>query len=371
MGKASSKDHRYALIIAGGSGTRLWPMSRRSLPKQLIPLPDGRSLLQTAAERLRGLVDPSHLYVCASQMHEEVILQALPELPAANFLGEPVGRDTLNAVGLGAAVIASRDAEAAVGVFSADQIILPEDRFREAVDRGFAVAEEEPDALVAFGVRPTWGAPGFGYVRMGAPGPHGSCWVEVYHEKPGAERAAEYAAQPERYAWNAGNFVWRAETILAAMARHCPENHAALVALAERWDAPDRLAVLAEVYPELPKTSIDYAVMEQVGRDPLVRVAAIPLDLSWMDVGSWPMFANTCPRDEHGNALGPGRSLLLDSRNTLVASSDPEHLLAVIGCDDLAVVHTPDATLVCRADRAEAIKEMHALVTERYGDTLL
>jgi mannose-1-phosphate guanylyltransferase len=141
--------------------------------------------------------------------------------------------------------------------------------------------------------------------------------------------------------------------------------------IADAWDTPRQCAVLAEVFPTLKKISVDFAVMEPASRDPQVHVAAVPMPLSWLDVGSWPFFAETCPKDADGNALGAGRTLLMDSRRTLVASNDPNHLIATIGCDDLIVIHTPDATLVCRADKAEAIKELHKRVGEKFGKELL
>jgi len=161
--------------------------------------------------------------------------------------------------------------------------------------------------------------------------------------------------------------VWRADTLLDCIRRYSPENHAGLMRIADAWDGPRRQAVLEEVYPTLKKISVDYAVMEPASRDAAVTVAAIPMPLRWLDVGSWPSFAETCPRDEHGNAIAAGRTLLLDTHGTLAVSSDPNHLIAAIGCEDLIIVHTPDATLICRADCADAIKELHGQIAERYG----
>jgi mannose-1-phosphate guanylyltransferase len=149
-----------------------------------------------------------------------------------------------------------------------------------------------------------------------------------------------------------------------------PETHAGLMRIADAWDPPRRAAVLNEVYPTLKKISVDFAVMEPASRDPQVVVAAIPMPLRWLDIGSWPFFGETCPRDEKGNAIAAERRVLMDTRKTLVASSDPKHLIATIGCEDLVIVHTPDATLVCRADCAEAVKDLHHLVSEQFGQEL-
>ena len=187
--------------------------------------------------------------------------------------------------------------------------------------------------------------------------------LRQFREKPDLETAKRYVeAGPERFLWNSGMFVWRAATLLDCIRRYVPENHAGLMRIAEAWDGPRRQAVLEEVYPTLKKISVDYAVMEPASRDPAVTVAAIPMPLRWLDVGSWPSFAETCPRDEHGNALAAEQTLLLNTHGTLAASSDPSHLIATIGCEDLIIVHTPDATLICRADCADAIKELHGRI---------
>jgi mannose-1-phosphate guanylyltransferase len=359
---------RYAVIIAGGSGTRLWPMSRAALPKQLIPLIGGQSLLEIAVERLEGLLPPQRCFVCAGQAHAEAIARALPRLGPGQFLGEPCGRDTLNAVGFTAAILAQRDPDATIGVFTADHIIKPIEQFRTIVDSGFAVVEKHPETLLTFGISPTGPATGYGYLELGEVFDAPARRLKQFREKPDLETARRYVeAGPERFLWNSGMFVWRAETLLDCIRRYAPENHAGLMRIADAWNGSHRRAVLDEVYPTLKKISVDYAIMEPASRDPAVTVAAIPMPLAWLDVGSWPSFAETCRRDEHGNALAAGRTLLLDTQGTLAVSSDPNHLIATIGCENLIVVHTPDATLICRADCADAIKDLHGQIAERYG----
>jgi mannose-1-phosphate guanylyltransferase len=360
---------RYALILAGGLGTRLWPMSRGHRPKHLLPLVGGKSLLQVAYERLEGLVAPERRFVCSAREHVRAIQAALPKLGPDQLLGEPVGRDTLNAVGLGAAVLARSDPEAVIAVVTADHIIEPIDRFQAIIASGFELPERSPQTLVTFGIAPTHAATGYGYLELAAPlGPTARI-VRRFKEKPGDAAAREYlAAGPDRYLWNSGMFVWRAATLLECIRRYVPASHAGLVRIAGAWDGPDREAVLRDVYPSLAKISVDYAVMEPASADPDFQVAAIPMPLVWQDVGSWAALAEICPHDEHRNALAAPRHVLLDTRGTLVASSDPSHLIAVVGCEDLVIVHTPDATLVCRADRAEEVKRICEIVAERFGD---
>jgi mannose-1-phosphate guanylyltransferase len=359
---------RYAVILAGGSGVRLWPMSRGANPKQLIPFIRGKSLLELAWLRLAGLAPPENCYVCAGLRHREAVLKALPELSAGRFLGEPAGRDTLNAVGLSAAVIGKRDPEAIIAVFPADHLIEPVDRFQRIVARACELVERIPNTLVTFGIAPTFASTGYGYLQLGAALDGEAREVEEFKEKPGAPAARSYyEAGPARYLWNSGMFVWRAATLLDCIRRYEPGSYQGLARIAEVWDTADRDRVLAEVYPSLRKVSVDYAVMEPASHDPSVRVAALPMPLQWLDVGSWVTYAQTCPKDDKGNALAAEKHILEGVSNTLVASSDPGHLIAVLGCQDLIVVHTPDATLVCRRDQAEAIKQLQEKVAAIFG----
>lgn len=363
---------RYAMIMAGGSGTRLWPMSRRCKPKQLIPFLDGHTLLDMAWERLEGLFEPDRVLVCAAEAHRDVITQALPRLQPENFIGEPVGRDTLNAVALSAMVISLREPQAVMAVVTADHIIHPKARFQKYLDTGLRAVEQDSRTLVTFGITPTAPATGFGYLELGDKLEEGCYWLKRFKEKPPPAIAEEYfRAGPERYLWNSGMFVWRVDTLLECVQRYEPETYATLTELGRVWNTPERDAELARVYPTLKKISVDYAVMEPASVDPLLRVLAVPMTLEWMDVGNWRSFALTCPEDEQGNRLGTRRAVLEGTRGTLVASSDPDHLIAVVGCEDLMVIHTPDATLICPAHLVERVKDVTALIEEQYGSDVL
>ena len=354
---------RYAVIMAGGAGTRLWPMSRTGRPKQLLHFINGHSLLSLAAARMQGLLDPAALYVCTGAAYRDDVLAELPTLPATQLLGEPMGRDTANAVGFSAAILAKRDPDASFAVLTADHIIEPVTVFQDALRRAFDAVDKHPEYLVTFGITPSYPATGFGYVQRGAeiaglPGVHR---VEAFREKPTEELAKRYIAE-RTYAWNSGMFVWKARTILEQIQKHLPVSHALLMKIADAWDTPQQDRVLNAVYPELTKISIDFAVMEKAP-----HVATVAMPVQWLDVGSWPAYGQTLKPDAAGNRAGAVKAIHLGSRNVLAVSEDPAHLIATIDCADLIIVHTAKATLVCPAKDAEKIKALVAEVEKQTG----
>ena len=356
---------RHALILAGGSGTRLWPFSTAALPKQLVPLLNRRSLLDIAVERATSVVPPSQVWLGAGESLRDAV-SAVDGLQADRLIVEPSGRDTLPAVALGCAVVAASDPDAVVAVLTADHLIEPLSSFAATLEQAFALAEERPDALVTFGVVPDHPATGFGYLELGEPLDGAARRVTTFREKPSHSLAADFlAAGPERYLWNSGMFVWRAETLLRAVDEFVPESAAALRELGRAYGTPEWDALAADVWPHVAKLSVDYGVMEPASQSAGFTVAALPLSARWLDVGSWPAFGDAVGRDEQGNAVA-GQAVVLDARDCVVASSDPGHLVTVLGCEGLVVVHTPAATLVVPAEHAQRVKELHAVVSEQH-----
>jgi len=350
---------RYAMIMAGGSGTRLWPLSRREEPKQLLRFIGGKSLLEIAGDRLEGVIPAERRLVCASDAYRERILRDLPWLRPGRYLGEPEGRDTLNAVGFGAAVLAKEDPDAIFAVLTADHVIEPQDEFARRLDLGFRLVEADPMRFVTFGITPTFPATGYGYVERGdaLAGFDGAFRAKRFVEKPDRARAEEYLASGA-FSWNSGMFIFRASTMMLAIERFKPESAKGLAEIASAWGGATTQPTIARVYPTLPKTSIDYGVMEPASRDAELSIAVVPMSVRWMDVGSWPTFAETLAADEHGNRASGAATMHLDSRRVLVVGDDPSHLVATIGCEDLIVIRTKDATLVCRAKDAERVKDL-------------
>jgi mannose-1-phosphate guanylyltransferase len=357
------------MIMAGGAGTRLWPMSRRDRPKQLLPFIGGRSLLEVAVKRLEGVVPPTQRCICTGESFREAIREALPDFTDDQILGEPEGRDTLAAVGFPAAVAVREDPDAVIAVFTADHLIEPVEDFQRRVEVGYQVAEQHPNTLVTFGIKPTHPATGFGYVEMGEPlaGFDRAFQTVRFIEKPDAHTAAEYVASG-RYAWNSGMFVWRAATLLDCIRRYKPAVHEGLVQIADAWGTDGQSMVLNEVYPTLEKISIDFAVMEPASTDEAVDVATVSMPLDWLDVGSWPAYGQTLEADEAGNRVACDRAVLLDSNNNLIVGDDPNHLIAAVGIDDLVIVRTEGATLICHRDHAQKIKQLHEVVGRKFGE---
>ena len=363
---------QYGVIMAGGAGTRLWPLSRGSKPKQLLPVIQGKSLLRLSYDRLRGILPPERIYVCTGAAFGPQVLENLPELPKENLLGEPVGRDTANAVGFSAAILHAKDPDAVCAVVTADHKIEPIDAFQASLATAFEVVAEQPQALVTFGIVPTFGHTGLGYIHRGEPldlkTGASAYWVQAFKEKPLKPTADRYV-ESGRYYWNSGMFVWRCDTVLNELAAHLPLSHRGLMKIADAWSTPRRDMVLQEVYPSLPKISIDYAVMEPASEGKgKARVAVVEMPVQWLDVGSWTALAETLRTDEHNNSIECGACLFIDSDDNIIVSDDPEHLISTIGINDMIIVHTPDATLVCPKGEAQRVKDLVGKVKERFGN---
>jgi mannose-1-phosphate guanylyltransferase len=341
-------EHFYAVVMAGGSGTRFWPLSRKHQPKQTLPILGTATMVRQTVERLFPLFDPQQVFVVTAREHADRVRSDLDLLPPENIIDEPMGRDTAAAIGLAATFLHWRDHEAAFAVLPADHFIDDPVRFQKALAKGREAARS--GALVTFGIKPRYPATAYGYLqrgeRMGD-----LVRVRRFCEKPKEDVAREFFRSGEYY-WNGGIFVWEAGSILAEINRFLPDLASSLKVIERSLGTSDLPATLSREYSKLKRVSIDYGVMEKAG-----QVLMVETDFEWDDVGSWNAAADRRPKDEAGNSIG-GNVLAVETKDSLVLSSDPGHLVGVLGMDGFIVVHTPDATLVCPKSRAEEVKKL-------------
>ncbi len=335
------------MIMAGGGGTRFWPRSRNHRPKQFLTFSGERTLLQGTADRLSALIPPERTWVLTGAMHADLAREQLPEVPAPQIVGEPMGRDTAACIGLGAALIARTDPDATILVTPADHVIEPVREFERAVSAASGFVSDHPQALFTFGIPPTYPATGYGYIHRGRPiGVRNQVplsAVREFREKPNADLAEQFVASGE-YFWNAGIFVWKAATILNELKRQRPALHAACERIADAWNTPDRDPVFRREYEACEKISIDFAVMEHAS-----EVMVIQAPYQWDDVGSWLALERRNPQDVNGNTI-QGQHVGINTNHCVVVG-DPGHVITTIGVSNLLIVHDGDATLV--ADRRE------------------
>ncbi len=356
----------HAVIMAGGGGTRFWPRSRAQRPKQFLTLAGDRSLIQTARDRVEAAIPAERTWVITGAAYRDETARQLPELAADRIVGEPCGRDTAACIGLGAALIARQDPDAAMIVMPADHVIEPVQEFRRALHAAELTAAEHPHALVTFGILPTYPATGYGYIRRGPEVAHRQgvtvYRVQSFHEKPKADAAERFFHAGEFY-WNSGIFVWKAATILGYLRELQPKLHAAVERIADAWPTPQRDAVLRREYEGLEKISIDYAVMEHAR-----EVLVVQAPYLWDDVGSWHALERMHPQDADGNTV-LAEHCGLNTRNCIIVG-EPGRLLATGGVANLVIVQDGDATLVADRCDEKTVKELVELLKkhglERY-----
>ena len=349
--------HYHAVIMAGGSGTRLWPLSRRRHPKHLLALLESSTLFQSTVARLQGMFPTARVWVVTVEEQVRQIKQQAPAIPAENYLPEPAPRGTASVVGLAAIALKHRDPNAVMAVLPSDHFIRHTRLFHRLLEAAYLVAQE--GFLVTLGIKPTYPATGYGYIQRGEPlGVYAD--MKAYHvrrfkEKPDPVTARKMLAAGG-HSWNSGMFVWRVDVILAEIRRQMPDLHAALERIDAAWDTPQRQAVIEEVWPGLQTETVDYGVME--GAE---KVAVIPAQgLGWSDVGSWEALFDVLPTDEDGNILRGGQHISIDARDNLVFVQNGrlQKLVAVLGVENVVVVDTEDALLVCSRDQAQRVKEI-------------
>lgn len=357
MVEAKLMQHAYAVIMAGGGGTRLWPLSRQSRPKQMLTLIEERSLFQIAVQRLRALLPPERILVVTSQQQAVELKTHAPELPTENYILEPQPRGTAAAIGLAAAALGQRDPQAVMIVLTADHYIGNESGFHRYLEAAVALAQTGP--LVTLGIDPAFPATQYGYIQMGELLGEYSGFVahkvKRFKEKPSLQEAETMLASGD-HAWNSGMFIWSIARIMQEFSQQMPDLYDALQKVAAAMGTPNYEDVIAHEWPRIAAQTIDYGVMEHAA-----NVAVIPArELAWNDVGSWTSLFEVLPADGNGNLTLHPHHHDLDSHSSLVlgASNADERLIVTVGVHDLVVVDTGDVLLICTRERAQDVRKV-------------
>jgi mannose-1-phosphate guanylyltransferase len=341
-----------AVILAGGTGTRFWPLSRKRRPKQFLPIISSKNMIQETVDRLRPCLAAEHIYTIADRALSTQIRSALPDLPDGNLLIEPEGRNTAPCLMLATAALYAENPEAVIAALPADHFIADAERFRKLLVAGAETAASD-DRLITFGIPPSYPATGYGYIRFSRRSPRrvgSGPFFEVleFKEKPDATTARAFC-EAGQYFWNSGMFLWQAQVFVRQIERYAPSLHAQWEAMLEAVRLRDEERIAA-VYALLPPTSIDYALMEKSE-----GVLMGEGDFGWSDVGAWSALSRFWGEDEAKNSV-QGECMALEARNNTVYN--PDKLTALIGVEDLIVVETEDALLICRRDLDQKVKEL-------------
>jgi mannose-1-phosphate guanylyltransferase len=355
----------YVVIMAGGTGTRFWPKSRARLPKQLLQVVGNRTMIQASVDRLGEFVNSENLFVVATGQQAEGILEQLPLLKPENLILEPKGKNTAPCIGLASIFLEKLNPKEVMLILPADHLIQEEEKFIATIKHAEKVAQES-DSLVTIGIQPTYPATGYGYIQCnGAVGEQ--LYSEVYQVKTFAEKpdikTAERFLQSGDFLWNSGIFLWKVESILAAIEEHLPELFDSLMEIKPVLGLPEEAEVIHKVYCQIKGISIDYGVMEHAQ-----NVVVLRGDFGWNDVGSWEEVYKISEKDADGNVV-TGEHVLKDVTNCLIDSR--KKVIAAIGIDNLVIVETGDALLICRRDRAQEVKEIVEIMKRKNMDEFL
>jgi len=349
-------EHRYAVIMAGGGGTRLWPLSRKDKPKQLLPLIGQETLFQSTVARLTDLFPPERiLVVTVKEQAHEMKLQ-VPDLPEENYLIEPAPRGTASVVGLAAMALQKRDPEASMAILPSDHFIRNVDLFHYLLNAAFDVADDK--YLVTLGITPTMPSTAYGYIQQGTSLGGGYKYpvytVQSFREKPNDE-TAQQLLRMGGHSWNSGMFIWRADAILGEIDKQMPDLGNALQEIGKAWNTSSQDETLNTIWPDLKNETVDYGIMEKAE-----KVAVLPAGgLGWSDVGSWSSLFEVLLPDMNGNiATNAALHLALETNNTLVYGGGSDRLIVTIGVDDMVVIDTGDALLICKTDQAQKVKDV-------------
>lgn len=345
----------YAVIMAGGGGTRLWPLSRQANPKQMLQLFGERTLFQIAVDRLTGVFDPDHIFVVTVADQAEELQKEAPAIPVENFLLEPMPRGTASVVAMAAAALQRKDPEAVMAVLTADHFIENVELLKDLLRSGYAAAQA--GYLVTLGITPTFPSTGYGYLEQGEPagtfGAHSAYRVKAFREKPDEETARKFLSQGG-FSWNSGMFVWKTAVILAEFERYMPDLFATIHLLEDYLGVNHLSSFFGDHWAAIKPQTIDYGIMEKSQKTVVLPAA----NLGWNDVGSWDSLFDVLPGNQDGNIILKATNIALGTTGCLVVSENPSRLVVTLGLKDLIIVDTNDAVLVCPRHESQRVKEL-------------
>ncbi|MGA2667171.1 MAG: sugar phosphate nucleotidyltransferase [Patescibacteria group bacterium] len=347
----------YIVIMAGGSGTRLWPISRTNLPKQLHSFGNDKSLIQETYNRIKDLVPADHIYVSLVNSILKTSQKQLPEIPVENFIVEPEGKNTAPSIALIAATIYKCDPRGIVITLASDHVINKLNNFKEAVKHAFSFVAKNPAYFTTVGIKPDKPDTSLGYIKVGRKFEHSAVYrVDQFVEKPNIIKAKQYL-KSGKYLWNASYFIWRADKLLEMYEKYSPEIYKATEKILNVLGKPGTQNKIDRIYREMPKEPIDTAIAEKVD-----DIAVVPADLGWSDIGSWSTLYDLLAQKSGNHTISQGNHIGVDDKNCLVYAQDK--LLATVGLENIVIVDTPDVTLVCNKSKAQDIKKLIEKIKE-------
>ena len=360
----------YAVIMAGGTGKRLWPLSREARPKQVLRLFGGKTLLEGCLDRLLPMFDPSRIFVLTNAAYVDIVRESLGLVPPENVVPEPAVRDTAGAIGLAASILDRMDDDATMAVVTADQMIQPVGVFQQALKDALCFVGSHPRASVTFGIKPTHAATAYGYIKCKEGENYPGCKnpvhaVDSFREKPDEATAKSYIEHGQ-YFWNSGMFVWKARRILELIHCFLPDAREPLLHMGAAWGTSEQAEALNTWFARLPKISIDFAVMEKAD-----QVYAIRMACDWLDMGSYRALTDIMTQDDKANFVIAEKHVLMDCSENIVVTEQKGHLIAGIGLEGLVVAHSPNATLICPKDQLDRLKSLLAQIEDQGGSHYL
>jgi mannose-1-phosphate guanylyltransferase len=357
--------HHYVAIMAGGIGSRFWPMSRANLPKQFLDiLHTGKTLIQETFDRYEKLVPAENIYIITSQEYVDIVKKQLPELPVGNIVAEPSRKNTAPCIAYIAFKLFQRDPEALMVAAPADNLILDSDAFIKTAAKALDFVGHI-NALVTLGIKPTYPNTGYGYIQHemaeAAPSIHK---VKTFTEKPNIEMAKAFVASGD-FLWNAGIFTWKVKTLLAAFEKYLPEMYEVFAAEKDKLNTSEEAAIIEQVYPQCTSISIDFGIMEKAD-----NVYVIPASFSWSDLGTWNSAWENMKKDYFDNAVAGNTVMVVDAKNCMVHVPDNK-LVVLQGLDDFIIVETKDVLMICKKEKEQEIKEYVSEIKRNKGDKYL